>query len=65
MLGGVAVEAREHVARARGEVRRVVLRALLEQDDLRARLGELLGHHGAAGAGADDGDVGAHGTASR
>ena len=54
VLRGVAVELGEHVARAGGELRGGVLRALLEQHDARAGLGELLRHHRAAGARADD-----------
>jgi hypothetical protein len=58
-LPAVAVQPRQHVARAPGERVGGVPPALLEHDHAGAALGELLRHDRAAGAGADDDDVGA------
>ena len=57
-LPHVLVEQRHHLVFALGEVVLGVVAALLEHDDVAPGLGELLGDHRAAGAGADDADLG-------
>jgi hypothetical protein len=56
-LAGVAIQAREHVARPRGERAGGMLPALLEHDDRSPRLRELLRHHASARPGADHAHV--------
>src|SRR5439155_11704547 len=54
----VAVELARHRRVVGGEVAGLVVAALLEDDDVEPGLGELGGHRRAAGARADDHDVG-------